>query len=168
MFGRSLVLGLISATCLAQSGPLSEPIYEGKVKMVYTRIPMRDGVELSAKITRPDAEGKFPAIMMYYPYRLLQKAKADYREDDPFFPYIPYLADRGYAIVHYEVRGTGNSGGWSHDIYSADERQDGYDMVEWIAAQPWCNRNVGMMGMSYGGVVQWQVAVQNPPHLPTT
>ena len=101
---------------------------------------------------------------MYYPYRFLRKAPPD----DPGEPWpirFLYLAERGYAIVQYEVRGTGNSGGWSKDIYSDDERQDGYDMVEWIAAQPWCNGNVGMIGISYGGVVQWQVAVQAPPSL---
>ena len=165
LFRRFLVVGLISMPCLAQSTGLSEAKYEGKVQVVYTRVPMRDGVELAVKIMRPDAEGKFPAVMLYYPYRALRKPKPDYREEEPSF--YPYLAERGYAIVQYDVRGTGNSGGWSKDIYSDDERRDGHDMVEWIAAQPWCNGNVGMMGNSYVGVVQWQVAVQNPPHLKT-
>ncbi len=64
-----------------------------------------------------------------------------------------------------DVRGTGSSSGFSTDIYSDEERQDGYDMIEWIAAQAWCSGAVGMIGKSYGAVVQWQVAVQNPPHL---
>ena len=78
---------------------------------------------------------------------------------------VPYLAERGYAVVQYDVRGTGSSSGFSTDIYSPEERQDGYDMVAWIAAQPWCTGAVGMIGKSYGAVVQWQVAVQQPPAL---
>ncbi len=76
-----------------------------------------------------------------------------------------YLAQHGYVVVQYDVRGTGNSSGFSTDIYSDEERQDGYDMIEWIAAQSWCTGAVGMIGKSYGAVVQWQVAAQNPPHL---
>ena len=144
---------------------LSKPVYEGKVKIIYPRVAMRDGVELATKITMPDAEGRFPAVMMYHPYRGVREPLADYRDERPMF--VPYLAERGYAIVQYDVRGTGNSGGWSKDIYSDDERRDGYEMVEWIARQPWSNGNVGMTGISYGGVVQWQVAVQNPPSLKT-
>ena len=78
---------------------------------------------------------------------------------------VPYLAERGYAVVQFDVRGTGSSSGFSTDIYSPEERQDGYDMVAWIAAQPWCTGAVGMIGKLYGAVVQWQVAVQRPPAL---
>src|SRR5580704_15272175 len=135
-----------------------------KVKIIPdARVRMRDGVELGVRITRPDAEGRFPCIMEYNPYRRLKKPLPDYREEYP--PIIPYLAERGYIAVQFDVRGTGNSGGSSQHIYSDEERQDGYDMVEWIAAQPWSTGNVGMVGKSYGAVVQWQVAVQNPPHL---
>ena len=122
-----------------------------RVKILYTRVPMRDGVELGVKITRPDADGRFPAIMEYNPSRRIRKPLADYREEYP--PVVPYLAERGYVIAQFDVRGTGNSSGWSKDIYSADERRDGYDMVEWIAAQSWCNGNVGMIGKSYSAVV---------------
>jgi putative CocE/NonD family hydrolase len=126
---------------------------------------MRDGVELAAKITRPDAEGKFPALVEYNPYRRLAKPLQDYRDEYP--PVVPYLAARGYVIVQYEVRGTGNSGGICTDIYSEEERCDGAEMIEWAAAQPWCTGNVGMFGKSYSAVVQWHVAVQKPPHLKT-
>jgi predicted acyl esterase len=124
------------------------------------RVPMRDGVELNVRITRPDADGRFPAVMEYSPYRNL----------GPPPPLdasalVPFLAQRGYVLVQFEVRGTGSSAGFTTDIYSPEERQDGYDMIEWIAAQPWCTGSVGMMGLSYGAVVQWQVAVQQPPHL---
>lgn len=153
----------------SDSGPSranpSQPEYEDRVKVIHRYVPMRDGVELALRITRPDAQGRFPGIMEYSPYRRVKPPLPDYRDEYP--PAVSYLAERGYVVVQYDVRGTGNSGGFSRDIYAADERRDAYEMVEWIAAQPWCNGNVGMLGKSYSAVVQWQVAVQNPPHLKT-
>ena len=133
------------------------------------RVRMRDGVEIAAVIVRPEAPERFPAIMAYTPYRFLTQVKDTCSERDynPRWDGPSYFAERGYAIIYFDVRGTGNSGGASQDIYSDLERQDAYEMVEWIAAQPWCTGSVGMWGMSYGGVVQWQVGVQNPPHLKT-
>ena len=127
------------------------------------RVAMRDGVELNVRITRPDASGRFPAVLEYNPYRRLGPALPDYRDEYP--PVVPYLAERGYVVVQFDVRGTGSSGGFTTDMYSDDERRDGYEMVEWCAAQDWCTGAVGMVGKSYGAVVQWQVAVQAPPHL---
>jgi uncharacterized protein len=127
------------------------------------RVSMRDGVELNVRVTRPDAPGRFPGVMEYHPYRRLGAALPDYSDEYP--PVVPYLAERGYAVVQYDVRGTGSSSGFSTDIYSPEERQDGYDMIGWVAAQPWCSGAVGMIGKSYGAVVQWQVAVQQPPAL---
>jgi uncharacterized protein len=126
-------------------------------------VRMSDGVELNVRVTRPDAPGRFPGVMEYHPYRRLAAALPDYRDEYP--PVVPYLAERGYAIVQFDVRGTGSSSGFSTDIYSPEERQDAYDMVAWIAEQPWCSGAVGMIGKSYGAVVQWQVAVQQPPAL---
>ena len=147
---------------------MSRPEYEVRLDR-RVRVPMRDGVELAAVVVRPRAEGRFPAIMSYNPYRWLRQVKDtcsdatyNHRWDGP-----PYFAQRGYAVVYFDVRGTGNSGGNTQDVYSDEERLDACDMVEWIAAQPWCSGNVGMWGMSYGGVVQWQVGVQNPPALKT-
>jgi uncharacterized protein len=139
-----------------------EPIHGVKIT-TGIRVAMRDGVELNVRITRPDAPGRFPGVMEYHPYRRLAAALPDYRDEYP--PVVPYLAERGYVIVQYDVRGTGSSSGYSTDIYSPEERQDAYDMVAWIAAQSWCTGAVGMIGKSYGAVVQWQVAVQRPPAL---
>lgn len=127
------------------------------------RVPMRDGVALNLRITRPVRQGRYPAVMEYNPYRRLGPIGADGAGSYP--PVVPYLAAHGYVVVQFDVRGTGSSGGFSTDIYSADERQDGFDMVGWIAAQPWCTGLVGMIGKSYGAVVQWQVAAQAPPAL---
>ena len=124
---------------------------------------MRDGVELNVRVTRPNVPGRFPGVREYHPYRRLTVALPDYRDEYP--PVVPYLAEHGYAVVQYDVRGTGSSSGFSTDIYSPEERQDGYDMITWTAAQPWCTGAVGMIGKSYGAVVQWQVAVQQPPAL---
>src|ERR1043166_4947097 len=133
---------------------LSQPSHGVKV-VRHVTIPMRDGVRLSAHLTMPEAEGCFPAIFEYTPYR-----KGNYAEPPPRFR---YFAERGYVVVNYDVRGTGDSEGITTDVYSDDERRDGYEAVEWIARQPWCNGNVGMMGISYCGVVCWHVAAQNPP-----
>ncbi|MBV9175394.1 MAG: CocE/NonD family hydrolase [Chloroflexi bacterium] len=131
------------------------------------RARMRDGVEIGTVIVRPDSDGQFPAIVAYNPYRTLTSVKSEYcdaeynhRWDGP-----SWFAEHGYAVVYFDVRGTGNSGGSTQSIYSATEQRDAYEMVEWIARQPWCDGNVGMWGMSYGGVVQWQVGTQKPPHL---
>lgn len=128
---------------------------------------MRDGVELAVRITRPDAEGLFPAVMGYNPYHALPSLKASYSDHDYSngVDAPAYLAEHGYVSVNYDVRGTGASGGSTTDMYSDAERHDGYEMVEWIATQPWSNGNVGMWGLSYGGVVAWQVAAMAPPHL---
>jgi putative CocE/NonD family hydrolase len=146
----------------------AEPAAKYKVKVIAdARIRMRDGVEIAAKITRPDGEGKFPAIMSYNPYRrpgtiAAASVESEYTQN----VHGPsYFAERGYVSVDYDVRGTGNSGGSTQDMYADAERQDGYHMVEWIAAQPWSNGNVGMWGLSYGGVDTWQVAAMAPPHL---
>jgi hypothetical protein len=76
-----------------------------------------------------------------------------------------WFAARGYALCRVDVRGTGSSGGTALDEYTADETRDGYDAVEWLAAQPWCDGNVGMWGISYGGFTSIQVAMLRPPHL---
>jgi uncharacterized protein len=133
------------------------------VQVTAGRVAMRDGVELNVRITRPDTPGKFPTILEYNPYRRLNAPPAGSRDGYPLV--VPYLAERGYVVVQYDVRGTGSSAGFCTDMYSQDERRDGYEMVEWCAAQSWCTGAVGMIGKSYGAVVQWQVAAQNPPHL---
>ena len=76
-----------------------------------------------------------------------------------------WLAARGFALCRLDVRGTGSSPGVALDEYTEAETLDGYDAVEWLAAQPWCNANVGMWGISYGGFTAIQVAKLRPPHL---
>ncbi len=108
-------------------------------------------MELNVKITRPVSDGLFPAVLEYNPYRRLTLALPDYRDEYP--PIVPYLAERGYSWCSLMCGGTGSSSGFTTDLYSEAEIQDGYDMVEWIAVQPWCNGRVGMIGKSYSAVV---------------
>ena len=87
-----------------------------RVRIEYVRVPMRDGVEICAKVTRPDDAGCFPAIMEYNPYRRLRRPLPDYRDEYP--PAVPYLVERRYVAVQFDARGTGNSSGWNTDIYN--------------------------------------------------
>jgi pimeloyl-ACP methyl ester carboxylesterase len=76
-----------------------------------------------------------------------------------------YLTDHGYVHVIADVRGIGKSGDVYRGWMSPDEARDGHDVIEWAAAQPWCDGNVGMIGVSYYGTIQLAVAATKPPHL---
>jgi hypothetical protein len=137
------------------------PHYEVQIHH-HVRITMRDGVALSANLWLPvpRAPGEtFPAILEMIPYR-----KDDWRYNSDLAR-MTYFAQRGFAGCRLDVRGTGSSGGLARDEYTPEETQDGYEAVEWLAAQPWCNGNVGMWGISYGGFTAIQVAALQPPHL---
>jgi len=143
--------------------PASEPSHEFRVDW-DARIPARDGVEMSANIWRPlphpdGTAERFPAILEMIPYgKDNWRRAADTTRGE-------WFAARGYALCRVDVRGTGSSGGVALDEYTADETRDGYDAVEWLAAQPWCDGSVGMWGISYGGFTAIQVAALRPPHL---
>lgn len=121
-------------------------------------IPMRDGARLAADLVMPDAEGRFPAVIEYMPYRKDDNVQA---ATDVHH----YLAERGFVGVRLDVRGTGGSDGVNTDEYVPQEQEDGVDAVEWVAKQPWSNGNVGMFGSSYGGFTALQVAMHRPPSL---
>ena len=127
-------------------------------------IPARDGVELSANLWLPvrsvkQPDARFPAILEMIPY-----GKDSWRRNADIARGT-YLARRGYALCRLDVRGTGSSGGVALDEYTEAETRDGYDVVEWLAAQPWCTGAIGMWGISYGGFTSIQVAKLRPPHL---
>ena len=123
----------------------------------HVAIPMRDGVKLYADVYRPIKDGRYPVIVCRTPYST-QRFPSAYEE--PVF-----FARRGFVFVFQDVRGRHESEGkWEpfrNDI------EDGYDTIEWAAAQPWSNGKVGMQGHSYGGHVQWRAAMAAPPHLVT-
>ena len=121
------------------------------------RVPMRDGVELSADIWLPSSPGKYPAILMRTPY-----IKARARPGRGLRKFIAAFADSGYAAIYQDVRGRGDSDGV---LFAGGEAEDGHDTIEWIAGQPWSNGKVCTMGVSYLAAVQWAAASQGPPHL---
>jgi putative CocE/NonD family hydrolase len=123
------------------------------------RIPVGGGVALSANIWRPRTDAPVPAILEMIPYgKDNWRRNADTARGE-------WFAARGYALCRVDVRGTGSSDGVALDEYTAEETQDGHDAVEWLAAQDWCDGNVGMWGISYGGFTAIQVAMLRPPHL---
>jgi hypothetical protein len=140
---------------------MSDPVYQVEVRY-NVRIPVRDGITLSANVWLPIARESgetFPAILEMIPYRKDDwRFTTDHQRGD-------YFARRGYVFCRLDIRGTGSSEGIARDEYTPEETQDGYDAVEWLAAQSWCNGCVGMWGISYGGFTSIQVAMLQPPHL---
>ncbi len=118
-------------------------------------ITMRDGVVLRADVMRPAQGDKFPVLVYRTPYG----KDAAQREYTTF----QHAIERGYAVVIQDVRGQHHSDGEFRPY--ENEGRDGYDTIEWAAAQPWSNGDVGTFGLSYPGAVQWLAAVQGPPHL---
>ena len=134
-------------------------------------VSMRDDVRLCVDIYRPDAQKKFPALLSW----------SWYGKDSEKLPTNPqwqpsdyirgtgghecgeqsYFVPKGYVQVIPDIRGVGKSEG----ELSMDWGKDGYDLIEWIAKQPWCNGNVGMIGMSAFAMSQYIIAAEKPPHL---
>lgn len=119
------------------------------------RIPLRDGVHLNATLyTLKDARTPAPCVVTLTPYIA-----------DTYHERGVYFAARGLPFVSVDVRGRGNSEGIFRP--SIQEAEDGYDVVEWLARQPYCNGQVAMWGGSYAGYAQWATAKEFPPHLAT-
>jgi len=122
------------------------------------RVPMRDGITLAADVYKPLSRsgepGRFPVILTRTPYLRLSEG---------ILMVARYFAERGFVFVAMDVRGRGDSEGVFVPYFN--EGEDGYDAIEWCAAQPWSDGNVGTIGSSYPGVIQWLAALQQPPHL---
>ena len=118
-------------------------------------VPMRDGAVLRATVLRPDAVGRYPTLVYRTPYGATE-AITDYT-------IFARAVRQGYVVVVQDVRGRYRSGG--DFLPYQQEGADGYDTIEWAAAQPWSDGNVGTFGLSYPGAVQWLAAVESPPHL---
>lgn len=136
---------------LAAYPELSQPTY-GVKTLEGVKMKTRDGVELVADIELPDKPGKYPAILVRTPYgRKAAMLGAD------------LYVKRGYAYIVQDVRGREDSSG-EFDPF-VHERQDGADTIDWVAKQDWSDGNVGMIGGSYLGYVQWAAAVEHPKAL---
>jgi uncharacterized protein len=127
----------------------------GIVQDSNVAIPMRDSVVLMADIYRPAGPGPFPVLVYRTPY--------DKRGTVDDYSIFRKAVERGYAVVVQDVRGRYASSG-DFDAYR-QEGPDGYDTIEWAAAQPWSTGEIGTFGLSYPGAVQWLAAVESPPHL---
>lgn len=117
---------------------------------------MRDGTVLRADLYRPDDDEAHPVVLARTPYGK--------RLADPARPWLRF-ASAGYAVVVQDCRGCFASEG--RFVPFADEMDDGYDTVEWVATQPWSTGKVGMFGTSYLGATQWLAAAAGAPHLTT-
>jgi predicted acyl esterase len=148
-------------------------------------IPLIDGHVVYCNVFRPNREGKFPPIIAFTPYGKDSDVAVDFKRYWDFVlrdhPEVvqgessgKYLTwevpdperwvPAGYAIVVVDARGTGKSPGY-YELMSALQTRDVYDVIEWAGVQPWSNGKVGMLGVSYLAIKQWQVAALQPPHL---
>ena len=124
-------------------------------------ITLSDSTRLSTRLWKPvDAADKpVPAILEFLPYRKRDGTTARDALTHPYF------AQRGYACARVDMRGNGDSYGLMEDEYSQQELDDAVEVIQYLAAQPWCNGSVGMMGISWGGFNSLQVAAMTPPEL---
>ena len=147
-------------------------------------IPMDDGVVLRADVFRPDDEGRYPVIMTHGPYAKwlafqegfarqwanLETEHPDavtgssnlYQNWETVDP-EKWVPD-GYVVIRVDSRGAGRSPGFL-DIFSPRETRDYYLCIEWAATEPWSTGKIGLLGVSYYAINQWQVAALQPPHL---
>ena len=166
-----LVLGL-STNCALMDAPVEPVISEEPLAAARSRekmpindagirveldvpAPMRDGVRLFADVYLPETPGPFPVILTRMPY--------DKQSAYGMMPALGrFWAQRGYAYVAQDVRGRFKSEGVFGRV---DEISDGYDTIDWISKQPWCNGNVGVTGESYYGYTTWAAGVGQHPSL---
>jgi len=147
-------------------------------------IEMDDGLTLRANVYRPIEEGLFPVILSYGPYgkdlawqdgysttwELFSKVHPDAIKGSSNIHQSWEVVDPekwvpdGYICIRVDSRGAGRSPGYI-DHFSPRETQDFYNCIEWAGVQPWCNGKVGLTGISYYAINQWQVSGLNPPHL---
>ena len=100
-----------------------------------------------------------PAILEFLPYR--KNDGTIYRDEIT----LPATAEKAYACIRVDIRGTGESEGLFDDEYSEQELSDAEQVIDWISQQPWCDGNVGMVGISWGGFNALQLAYRQPAAL---
>jgi len=124
-------------------------------------ITMSDGTRLAARMWIPDEaeQHEVPAVLEYIPYR-----KRDFKRYRDEINHR-YFAGHGYACVRVDIRGSGDSEGVLEDEYTEQELLDGEEIIQWISEQAWCNGNVGMIGISWGGFNGLQLAARQPEAL---
>lgn len=161
MFAMIVIMALASAT-RAQHPEAAPPDDEPNNKVLVqlgVKMPMRDGVNLVGNLFLPSAptpngvKPKFPVVLARTPYGRQIEATL----------FGEFFANNGYAFVAQDVRGRLESeGSWTPFL---NERDDGVDSIDWLVKQPWCNGEVAMFGVSYGGMCAWYAATSGHPHL---
>lgn len=167
----AILAALTLATAVAPSGsaPVQTVALSGLASAqsaeVSCRIewaPMRDGVKLATEVYLPAASpGRYPVILTRSPYNrrlTVAGSNCDHKQ-------LMEFARQGYVALNQDVRGRYRSEGIFDPF--RQEKDDGFDAVEWAAVQPWSNGKVGIFGGSYVGVTSWQAAAAAPPHLVT-
>jgi predicted acyl esterase len=158
----------------SQKAPIAHPVPRAQYRVQIDKdidVELRDGARLKADVFRPRGSGRFPVILNLGSY---QKDKhwtppTDLEEkDNPYMNWETinplWWVPRGYVAMRVDGRGSGKSPGLA-DPFSLQESLDFHDAIEWAARQPWCNGNVGLLGISYFAMTQWLVANQKPPSL---
>ena len=151
-------------------------VVNGIRKETDVAVLLRDGTMIYVDVYRPDSAAKVPAIVSWSPYGKFESygerlqlpigvppgtisSMAKFESPDP-----AYWVHQGYALINADVRGAGNSGG-EILCFGTQDGRDGYDLVEWLAQQEWCNGKVALSGVSWVAMSQWGIAAQKPPHL---
>ena len=149
---------------------------EGIICMQDIPVKMRDGVTIYVDIYKPEAEGKYPLIISWSFYgKRPFEGQAEWQimgvpphtvSDMSKFesPDPGYWCRHGYAVANVDPRGIGHSEG-DFVQFGTQDGKDGYDFIEWAAAQDWCNGRCGLAGNSCVAMTQWRIAAQQPPHL---
>jgi putative CocE/NonD family hydrolase len=148
-------------------------------------VTVRDGTTLRVNVVVPTGEGPFPVLLSAHPYgkdNLPRRGRTGYRVSVQYrmlrqparvrfssltgweAPDPAWWAAQGYAVVNCDLRGAGTSEG-TCAIWSGQESEDIYDLIEWAAAQPWSTGAIGMLGVSYLAISQWEAAALRPPSL---
>jgi predicted acyl esterase len=136
-------------------------------------VRLRDGVTIYTDVLRPVGGGKAPAIVAWSPYgktipQTDVQSGVDPKEVTGLSksegPDAGFWVCHGYAVVDPDVRGAGKSQGDIH-AWGGVDGEDGYDVIEWIARQPWSTGKVALHGTSWLAMAQWFIAQTHPPHL---
>ena len=135
---------------------LAGTMIEAAVKVRTLMVAMRDGVQLATDVYQHPETVSAPVVLIRTPYN---KNSGTYKLTGERF------VAAGYAVVIQDCRGRNASEGVF--IPYNNEGQDGFDTVEWLTGQTWCNGRIGMWGNSYTGATQWQTAAERPPSLVT-
>lgn len=148
------LLAIVAAVCAGGVGTFARQAATTGVTERDVAVPMRDGVVLRGDVRRPAGDGRFPTLVYRTPYGKTATTNS---------AIVAKAVSRGYAVLVEDVRGRYASGGTF--LAYQQEGRDGFDTIEWAAAQPWSNGRVGTFGLSYPGAVQWLAAMEQPPHL---